>query len=45
VVGAACRCGAVFKGADAKRSFATHQNKCQMGAAPLPASAASANPE
>jgi hypothetical protein len=41
-VGAACRCGVVFKGADAKRSFANHQKKCQMGAAPLPASAAAA---
>ena len=41
-VGAACRCGAVFKGVNAKRLFATHQKKCQMGAAPLPASAAAA---
>ncbi|KOO32166.1 hypothetical protein Ctob_015704, partial [Chrysochromulina tobinii] len=42
-VGAACRCGAVFKSHHAKQSFATHQKKCQMGAAPLPASAAAAN--
>jgi hypothetical protein len=42
-VGAACRCGAVFKGHNAKLNFATHQKKCQMGAAPLPASAAAAN--
>jgi hypothetical protein len=42
VVGAACRCGKVFKGADVKRNFATHQKKCKMGAAPLPASAAAA---
>jgi hypothetical protein len=42
-VGAACRCGAVFKGCKAKRDFATHQKKCQMSAAPLPASAAAAN--
>jgi hypothetical protein len=41
-VGAACRCGAVFKGSQAKRDFARHQKKCQMGAAPLPASAAAA---
>jgi hypothetical protein len=41
-VGAACRCGAVFKGSWAKRAFTTHQKKCQMGAAPLPASAAAA---
>jgi hypothetical protein len=42
-VGAACRCGAVFKGGNAKRDFARHQKKCPMGAAPLPASAAAAN--
>ena len=41
-VGAACRCGAVFKSHHAKQNFATHQKKCQMGAAPLPASAAAA---
>ena len=42
-VGAACRCGAVFKGQHAKNYFATHQKKCNMGAAPLPASTAAAN--
>jgi hypothetical protein len=34
---AACRCGAVFKGNNAKQSFARHQNKCNKGAVPLPA--------
>jgi hypothetical protein len=36
-VGAACRCGTVFKGRQAKRSFDRHQKKCKKGAAPLPA--------
>ena len=40
VVGAACRCGTVYKGHHAKRNFATHQKKCQLGAAPLPSSTA-----
>jgi hypothetical protein len=42
-LGAACRCGSVFKGTQFKRNFATHQNKCKMGAAPLPATTAAAN--
>jgi hypothetical protein len=41
-VGAACRCGSVFKGSAFKPAFAAHQNKCKMGAAPLPATTAAA---
>ena len=42
-VGAACRCGSVFKGQNFKQNFATHQKKCKMGAAPLPATTPAAN--
>ena len=42
-VGAACRCGSVFKSHNFKQNFAAHQNKCKMGAAPLPATTAAAN--
>ena len=42
VLGAACRCGRVFKSNNAKRNFAHHQKKCQLGAAPLPSSTAAA---
>ena len=44
-VRAACRCGAVYKGLNAKRGFSIHQNKCKMGAAQLPATTAAANPD
>ena len=39
-VSAACRCGKLFKGRFDKRNFASHEKKCKMGAAPLPASTA-----